>query len=71
MCLNNAVWDINSGVILKLAEGKQISHAVYGLESLSEENIKKRYGDPPVFDSLHYPAICKIIDDKEDAHWVL
>ncbi len=28
VCFNRAVWDIKNGAILKLAEGKKITHAI-------------------------------------------
>ena len=49
LCMNHAVWDIANGAILKLVEGRQITHAVHGLEVMSKEAIIKMYGDPPIF----------------------
>jgi hypothetical protein len=34
--MNNAVWDIQHGLVLKLAEGKLITHALCGFENLSQ-----------------------------------
>jgi hypothetical protein len=36
VCLNNAVWDIDTGAILMLGEGRKIMHAVLGLEIMTE-----------------------------------
>jgi hypothetical protein len=38
--LSNAVWDIHRGTLLKLGEGKVITHAMWGLDILSEETIE-------------------------------
>jgi hypothetical protein len=32
--LNNAVWDVEHGTVLKLAEGGLVTHAIYGFEKL-------------------------------------
>ena len=37
--LNNSVWDIDKGTILKLAEGGVITHAVLGLTVLTKLEI--------------------------------
>ena len=69
--MNNAVWDIHNGIILKLVEGKQITHAIHGLDVLSEQSIKDKYGSPPVFNSIRYPVTNRLIDNKEGAYWIL
>jgi len=37
VCLNCAVWDIEHGTVLRLAEGKIVTHAVHGFQPLSGE----------------------------------
>jgi hypothetical protein len=69
--MNHAVWDIDTGFILKLVEGNRISHAMHGFESLSQDAIRQHYGNPPLFNSMHYPTTNKLIDAKKGAYWVL
>jgi len=44
-CFNGAIWDFKNGVILRLGEGAQVTHAVHGFNSLSGYEIKNLYGD--------------------------
>jgi hypothetical protein len=53
--LNNAVWDIEHGTVLKLAEGQIITHAVHGIKPMGMDMIKQIYGDPPIFKTLQWP----------------
>lgn len=39
MCLNNAVWDIQRGNLLKLTESKLITWAYHGRRLLNHEEI--------------------------------
>jgi hypothetical protein len=55
VCLNNAVWDVHSGMVLKLVEGREISHAILGFESLDREEIVEVFGEPPVYQHLKWP----------------
>jgi hypothetical protein len=41
---NNIVWDIKHGLLLKIIEGKIITHAVRGFKPLSEKQIIEIYG---------------------------
>lgn len=36
LCLNNAVWDIQRGNVLRLAEGKVITQGYHGTKKLTE-----------------------------------
>jgi hypothetical protein len=69
--MNNAVWDIEHGIVLKLAEDKVITHAICGFENLSHTQIISIYGDPPVFKHLKWPQSSRLLDQVEGAHWVL
>jgi hypothetical protein len=71
LALNGGVWDITNGTILRLAEGKIVSHAVKGYKALTKDEIVKLYGEPPVFKHLQWPETNKQIEDKEGAHWTL
>jgi hypothetical protein len=55
LALNGGVWDIANGTILRLAEGRIVSHAVKGYKALSQDDIQKLYGNPPVFNHLQWP----------------
>ena len=57
--LNNAVWDISKGNVLKLGGGKEVSHAMHGWEKLSPETIREVYGQPPIFEALKWPETGK------------
>ena len=49
LVFKNAIWDINHGTILRLAENQYISYAMLGQDRLHECRIKEIYGDPPIF----------------------
>ena len=59
LALNCAVWDIQTGNVLKLGEGRVITHAIHGLKPLTGAQIRQAYGDPPVFEKLKWPATNK------------
>jgi hypothetical protein len=71
VCLNNAVWDVDNGVIIKLTEGKFISHAIRGYKSLSEEEIHEIYGRPPIFKNLKWPETNKVLEGEKGNHWTM
>ena len=47
--LTNAVWDISTGYVLKLGQNKLITHALYGFNKVTKNQLIEAYGDPPVF----------------------
>ena len=49
MCLNASVFDIDNGLVIKLAEGLEVVQAMKGLRKLSKDEIKTVYGSPPLF----------------------
>jgi 5' nucleotidase family len=51
MCLNASVFDIDRGLVIKLAEGLEVVQAMKGLKKLSKDEIKAVYGNPPIFTS--------------------
>ena len=67
--LNCAVWDIPNGTILKLGEGRVITHGLLGFEKLSAKRLCRMYGDPPVFRNLLWPDTPKLLDSEDKAHW--
>ena len=40
LCLNNCIWDMEKGVVLKLDENQKITNVIEGFEVLSEEDIE-------------------------------
>jgi hypothetical protein len=74
VCLNNAVWDIDNGNVLRLGEGKVITHAIRGFKTLTQEEIEKVYGKPPFYKHLKWPETNKIIEGdkiKVGHHWTM
>lgn len=69
--LNNAVWDIEKGTILKLGEGKEIMHAVLGFDKFTNEKIREVYGPHPVFHALKWPETNKQLESAKGAHWTM
>jgi hypothetical protein len=49
VCLNNTIWDIKNGTILKLGEGKRILTAIKGFNKLSDQEISAIYGEAHIF----------------------
>jgi hypothetical protein len=68
LCLNNSVWDTEHGVVLKLAEDKQIFHAMSGLSKLTDKDIFNGYGNPPKFTALKWPQASQRLDKKIGSH---
>jgi hypothetical protein len=71
MCLNNVVWDIQRGNLLKLGEGKAVTRAYHGRNLLSSQKVNEIYGSPPIFSALDYPTTVRSMEKSEDAYWVL
>ncbi len=51
MCMNATVFDVDNGLVIKLAEGLEVTQAMKGLRKLSKDEIKAVYGNPPMFQS--------------------
>ena len=62
LCLNNAVWDIQRGNLLKLVEDKLIVTAYHGTKKLSSVEINDIYGSPPKFNALDYPTTARAME---------
>ena len=71
MFLPNAIWDIHRGTLLKLAEGKIITHALWGMDMLSQSTIEEMYGSPPIFKPLNFPETISQMSPKDEAYWTL
>jgi hypothetical protein len=69
--MNGAVWDINTGAMLKLGEGNVITHAMLGFEKLTREKICGLYGDPPLFSAIKFQSTTRVVDKEKGAHWVM
>ena len=70
MHLNNAVWDIENGTVLKLGEKRVVMHAMKGWTSLTQDEIKEIYGDPPI-SQLKWPETTRYMTEEKGAHWTL
>jgi hypothetical protein len=66
--LNCGVFDIEKGTVLKLVEGRQITHALHGFESLTMDKIKEMYGDPPIFKNLKWPDTNQCFTETNGPH---
>jgi len=55
--LNNAVWDIENNLIVRLVEGKVVTRAYRGFKQLTDTEVVEVYGDPPVMSWLNYPEV--------------
>jgi hypothetical protein len=53
--LTQAVWDIQNGTVLKLTDGKRITHALLGFKPLTKEEIQEMYGKEMIFEALKFP----------------
>lgn len=71
ICLNNAVWDIKTGNLLKLLEGGIVARACHGFKPLSQAEIEATYGSPPRFETLNYPQTTREFGSSEHNYWVL
>lgn len=69
MCLNASVFDIDRGMVIKLAEGLEVVQAMKGLKKLSNDEIKSVYGNPPIFTSYQWPNTTHLQNGK-GAYWV-
>lgn len=73
VCLNNAIWDIEHGTILKVGEDGKITHAIHGFEPLSSDQISRVYGPDrqftngkhmtflSFFESCRIPIVCQLV----------
>lgn len=62
LSLNNCVWDIEWGNILKLAEGKLVVRAYHGKTILTRDQIETQYGSPPEFRALNFPTVIRSME---------
>ena len=68
MCLNGAIFDIENGTILKLAEGQEVVRAMKGYKALTQKEIKQLYGSPPVFSHYVWPNTTNLTS-KRGGYW--
>ena len=69
MCMNSCVFDIDKGIIIKLAEGLEVVQAMKGMRKLSKDEIKSVYGNPPIFSNYEWPNTTHLHQGK-GAYWV-
>jgi hypothetical protein len=55
MCMNASIFDIDNGLVIKLAEGKEVVQAMKGLRKLNRDEIQAVYGNPPLYDAYQWP----------------
>jgi len=67
LCLNCCLWDLETGLILKLGDEKKVLRAYKGFEPLSTEDIEGIYGTPPVYENLNYPQQTSLVQGR--GHW--
>jgi hypothetical protein len=67
---NGCVWDIDTGLLLKLGERKEIIAAVYGFAKVPMSKIQEMYGSPPRYTHLKWPESNKITTEGYGNHWV-
>ena len=49
VCLNGSIFDIENGLVIKMAEGQEVIRAMRGFKILNKEEISEVYGSPPIF----------------------
>ena len=69
VCLNNGVWNVRNGTVLKLDEGRRITHAVRGFTPLTRDKIREIYGEPSVYIHLKWPKTNRYLENEETEHW--
>jgi hypothetical protein len=47
---------METGLVVKLVEGKQVVRAKKGYRDLSMEEIEEVYGTPPIFENYEFPG---------------
>jgi hypothetical protein len=70
-CIENAIWDIATGVILKIDENKRILSAIRGFEILTMSQIQEIFGEEAEYPHLDWPARDRKIYLEKGSHWVL
>ena len=71
LCLNNLVFDVTNGTLLKLSKDQVVTHALQGFKVLSENKIRKIYGSPPVFKSLKFPEKQYELAKEAESHYIM
>ena len=69
--LQNSVWDIEKGNIVKLSEDKEVVFAIHGFKKLTKDELIGMYGEYPEFINLRWPVATKRMEKEKGAHWVL
>lgn len=69
MCLNASIFDIDNGLVIKLAKGQEVINAMKGMRKLTRAEIEGIYGSPPVYKSYQWPNTTHLHAGK-GAYWV-
>ena len=70
LLLNWSLFDIDTGLIVKLTEGKEVARAMRGFRALTKTEIIKTYGNPPIYHAYEWPNTTHLAS-KEGAYWGL
>ena len=68
--LNHAVWDIDRGTVLQLANEFQVVRGLVGFRTLTIDELKELYGEDLHFEDMRYPITMKKLESK-GRHWVM
>jgi hypothetical protein len=69
--LNNCVWDIDHGLMLKLGVEREVIYAVRGYEKIGQEELLFKYGDPPTYKHLRWPVTNRQMEHTPGRHWTM
>ena len=65
------VFDIATGNLLTLTKNMKIVTGFHGFDEIEEEELKKVYGDPPMFDWIDWPVQMYRLENESDAYLML
>lgn len=68
MCLNASIFDMDNGLVIKMAEGQEVVRAMKGFRILSKDEIISVYGSPPIFKAYQWPNTSNITNNR-GAYW--
>ena len=70
-CMENAIWDVETGCILKLDQNKKILVALRAFEILDFKQIQEIFGPEGKYPHLDWPTLDRRIYLSKGSHWVL
>ena len=69
VCLNATIFDIDHGLVIKLAKGQEVVQAMKGSKKLNRQEIESVYGSPPIYKAYQWPNTTHLHQNK-GAYWV-